>query len=63
MGGCGVYREGFSMVTRMNYAIAVVVRWHTVSARNQGRYKRPRSLFGYNSDSDASDTEEERQKR
>ena len=47
------------MVTRMNYAIAEVVRRHTVSAHNQGRYERSRSLFGYNDDSDASDTEEE----
>ena len=47
------------MVTRMNLAIAEVVRRHTVSAHNQGRYERSRSLFGYNDDSDASDTEEE----
>ena len=59
MGGRGVYREGFKMVTRMNPAVAEVVRRHTVSARNQGRYERSRSLFGYNGDSVASDTEEE----
>ena len=59
MGGRGVYRDGFSMVTRMNCAIAEVVLRHTVSAHNQGRYDRSRSLFSYNDDSDASDTEEE----
>ena len=53
------YREGFGMVTRMNPEVAELVRRHTVSARNQGRYERSRSLFGYNDDSDASDTEEE----
>ena len=47
------------MVTRMNPEVAEVVRRHTVSARNQGRYERSRSLFGYNGDSDDSDTEEE----
>ena len=59
MGGRGVYRDGFLMVTRMNYAIAEVVRRQTVSARNQERYEQLRSLFGYNGDSGASDTEEE----
>ena len=59
MGGRGVYREGFKMVTRMNPAVAEVVRRHTVSARNQGRYERTRSLFGYNGDSGASDNTEE----
>ena len=60
MEGRGAYREGFSMVTRINPAIAEVVRRHTVSARNQGRwYERLRSLFDYNGDSGASDTEEE----
>ena len=47
MGRRGVYRDGFSMVTRMNYAIAEVRR-HTVSAHNQGRYERSRPPFGYN---------------
>ena len=32
------YREGFNMVTRMNPEVAELVRRHTVSARNQGRY-------------------------
>ena len=59
MEGRGVYREAFEMVTRMNPEVAEVVRRHTVSARNQGRYERSLSLFGYNDDSDASDTEEE----
>ena len=59
MEGRDSYREGFGMVTRMNPEVAELVRRHTVSARNQGRYERSRSLFGYNDDSDASDTEEE----
>lgn len=59
MQGRDSYREGFGMVTRMNPEVAELVRRHTVSARNQGRYERSRSLFGYNDDSDASDTEEE----
>ena len=59
MQGRDSYREGFGMVTRMNPEVAELVRRHTVSARNQRRYERSRSLFGYNDDSDASDTEEE----
>jgi hypothetical protein len=59
MQGRDSYREGFGMVTRMNPDVAELVRRHTVSARNQRRYERSRSLFGYNDDSDASDTEEE----
>ena len=59
MGGRGLYRDGFAMVTRMNPAITEVVRRHTASAYIQGRYERSRSLFGYNDDSGASDTEEE----
>ena len=59
MQGRDSYREGFGMVTRMNPDVAELVRRQTVSARNQGRYERSRSLFGYNDDSDASDTEEE----
>ena len=60
MEGRGSYQEGFEMVTRMNPEVAELVRCrHIVSARNQGRYERSRSLIGYNNDSDASDTEEE----
>ena len=59
MEGRGSYRERFEMVTRMNPEVVEVIRRHTVSARNQGRYERSRSLFGYNDDSDTSDTEEE----
>ena len=47
MEGRGVYREGFEMVTRMNPGVAEVVRRHTMSTCNQGRYERSRSLFGY----------------
>ena len=43
----------------MNPAIAEVERRHTMGAYNHGRYEWSRSLFGYNGDSDASDTEEE----
>ena len=50
MEGRGSYREEFEMVTRMNPEVAELVRRHTVSARNQARYERSRSLFGYNDD-------------
>jgi len=43
----------------MSPAIAGAIRDHTVSQANMPRYERARSLFGYNDDSDASDTEEE----
>ena len=59
MEGRGSYREGFEMATRMNPEVAELARRHPVSARNQARYERSRSLFGYNGDSGASDTEEE----
>ena len=59
LGDRGVYREHFSIVSRMNPAIAAAVHDHTVSKANLLRYERSRSLFGYNDDSDASDTEEE----
>ena len=59
LGGREVYREHFSTVSRMNPAIAGAIRDHTVSKGNMARYERARSLFGYNDDSDASDTEEE----
>lgn len=59
LGDRTLYREQFGVVCRMNPAIAELVSRHTVSAYNMGRYERSRSLFGYNEDSDASDTEEE----
>ena len=59
LGNRDVYREQLSIVSRMNPAIAAAVHDHTVSKANMHRYERARSLFGYNDDSDASDTEEE----
>ena len=59
MGDQAVYKEQFQMVSRMNPAIAGAIRDHTVSQRNMSRYEKARSLFGYQDDSDASDTEEE----
>ena len=59
LGDQNVYREHLSIVSRMNPAIAAAVHDHTVSKYNLHRYERARSLFGYNDDSDASDTEEE----
>ena len=58
LGDRGVYRDQFAIVSRMNPAIAGAIRDHTVSQANMPRYERARSLFGYNDDSDASDTEE-----
>ena len=59
LGDRAVYRDHFQMVSRMNPAIAGAIRDHTVSQRNMPRYERARSLFGYQDDSGASDTEEE----
>ena len=59
LGGRGVYRDHFAIVPRMNPAIAGAICDRTVGQANMPRYKRARSLFGYNGDSDASDTEEE----
>jgi len=59
LGNQAVYKDQFQMVSRMNPAIAGAIRDHTVSQANMYRYERARSLFGYQDDSDASDTEEE----
>ena len=59
LGDQAVYKEHFQMVPRMNPAIAGAIRDHTVSQRNMPRYEKARSLFGYQDDSGASDTEEE----
>ena len=59
LGDQAAYKEHFQMVSRMNPAIAGAIRDHTVSQRNMSRYERARSLFGYQADSGASDTEEE----
>ena len=59
LGGRGVYRKHFAIISRMNPAIAGAVRDHTVSQANMPRYEQARSLFGYNDTSDAPDTEEE----
>ena len=56
MGDQAVYKENFHMVSRMNPALAGAIRDHTVSQRNMPRYEKARSLFGYQGDSDASDT-------
>ena len=58
LGDRTVYRDHFAMVSRMNPAIAGAIRDHTVSRANMPRYERARSLFGYQDDSGASDTEE-----
>ena len=50
LGDRDVYREHFSIVSRMNPAIAAAVHDHTVSKANMHRYERARSLFGYNDD-------------
>ena len=59
LGDRGAYRVQFAIVSRMNPAIAGAIRDHTVSQANMPRYERARSLFGYQDDSGASDTEEE----
>ena len=59
LGDRGVYWDQFAIVSRMNPAIAGAIRDHTASQANMPRYERARSLFGYNDDAGASDTEEE----
>ena len=59
LGGRGAYREHFAIISRRNPAIAGAVRDHTASQANMPRYEQARSLFGYDDDSNAPDTEEE----